>query len=218
MLKEDKIVQLAIERVDRCIGDLEPENSHWVSSQEIDVDKSEDRCFSCIKKKVKELGKKVIVADGHLIQEADTCVHCQDCEKLLAYSLTESGVELELDHFLSEYLEIDMYDTEEAYHLGAVLSCYDDYEKHRERILELAKKILKPNFWYKIKNPDKFQYCNICGKKHHIWCCETYGDISHLKEESNLTEEECVFVNELYLCSWHKGYFKRKIKGFDIRD
>lgn len=216
MEKKDKIIQLARERIDKCIGEFEPENIHWVSSQEVDVEESEDRCFACAKKKAEELtkklGKKVVVDGGYSIQECDTCAHCQDCDKLLAYSLTEYGAESELDHFLSEKGDLVISDAEESYHIGEVLSCYNVYDNHKERILKLAKKILKRNFWYKIKNPDKDQYCNTCGRENYIWCCETYGDISHLKEKSNLTEEECIFVNKLYLCSWHKGYYNKKSK------
>ena len=141
-IRNAKIIQSVIEKLNEVIGDFEPEKLHWVESEYKDVDESEDRCYECAKKKAEELTErlkvKVFVSGGSL-QESDTCAHCQDCGELLEYTLTDCGVESELDHYLAEDSEID-FDREEAYHLLNVLECYP-HSEHNKRIIELAKKI-----------------------------------------------------------------------------
>lgn len=218
-MKEEKIIDLAEDRVNKIIDKFESNNICWLSSQETDIDESVSYCYNCASKNAKRLTKKlkknVIVDGGWGMQEDDTCVHCADCQKILNYNLTEHGCKSELDHFLSEDVKIELDSVEEALHIRNVLTCYKVYDEQKVRILDLARKVLQNNFWYKIKDPSKFQYCNSCGRHHHIWCCETFLDISHLQEKENLTDDECFFVNKLYLCSWHKGSDKHFIKNLN---
>jgi len=86
--------------------------------------------------------KKEVIVSGGWGQESDTCARCQDCEKQLAYSLTNWGVKSELDHFLSKGM-VDLSSKEVAYEIEEVLDCYSTYNKQQTRVLELAIKVNK---------------------------------------------------------------------------
>ena len=52
---ENKLIQLALGRVEKAIGTFEPEKIHWVSGDKSIADESEDRCFLCAKRKSRKL-------------------------------------------------------------------------------------------------------------------------------------------------------------------
>ena len=143
--KEKRIIELAIKRLNKSIGKLDPPHPHWISSPDMDIDESEDRCYKCAKKKAEELSKKLkkeVIVDGGWGQDSnDCCVHCADCGCLLTYSLTNHGCKSELDHF--DIHGFNVYSDDEAYHLMEVLECYEEYENIRDRILQLSKRILE---------------------------------------------------------------------------
>ena len=91
-------------------------------------------CTSCAEKRV-AAGEAESV-DGGWPQDNDGCCHCEDCGRLLDYTLTDYGVTEEMGHFRGDKLERDMT-PELAYHLARVL------EHHAERpdVLELLPKI-----------------------------------------------------------------------------
>ena len=125
----DKLIQLARKKIDLYIGDLEIENSYWISSTEKmnEIDESGDFCYDCAKKKVEELTKKLgkkIDIDGVKLK-SDSIICCTQCGKLLSYSLTEEGLQSELEHFI--YLQTDdtLYSKREAYQIKKILDCYE---------------------------------------------------------------------------------------------
>ena len=145
----ENLIESAIEKINLCIGDLELENSYWISSTEkIDeLDESEDLCYDCAKKKVEELTKKlgkkieIYVDGGYETQESDSIIRCQ-CGKLLSYYLTEEGVKSELEHFLYLQTNIDLSNKEKAYQIGKILDCYNEVnDKYKIMIIELINKI-----------------------------------------------------------------------------
>lgn len=144
--QEIKTIYQAQDILRKVLLDYDPPNIHWLSSQETDIDQSEDWCYNCAVKKAEELTiqlkKKVDVDGGWSSQESDTCSHCQDCETQLNYSLTEYGVESELDHFLDEDIKILPLSKEEAYEINEVLGSYNCYDEQKKRVLELAKKVI----------------------------------------------------------------------------
>jgi hypothetical protein len=56
-------------------------------------------CFECAEEQINYFGRGTNVDGGWGGQEHDCCVHCETCGRMLDYSLTDAGVEYEIDHF-----------------------------------------------------------------------------------------------------------------------
>ena len=105
-----------VNRLDRIASVGEIPYPHWLGGE--DVDQGPSYCFDCANKIV-AAGKAEFV-DGGWPQDNDGCCHCEDCGRLLAYTLTDYGVEEELSHFKGDRLRRAM-SPELAYHLARVL-------------------------------------------------------------------------------------------------
>ena len=92
---------------------IDPPYPCWLGGG--DADQGPSYCRDCAQKKVNS-GEAEFV-DGGWSQDSDTCVHCEDCGKLLDYALTEYGVAYELEHFQSSQPAVPM-SAEDAYHLA----------------------------------------------------------------------------------------------------
>jgi hypothetical protein len=77
---------------------VEPE--YW-----LDDDTGESYCMSCALLVIEECnmieGKTLEIDGGWGMGEHDTCCHCTKCGVILEYTLTDYGVDAEIDHFLS---------------------------------------------------------------------------------------------------------------------
>lgn len=95
---------------------------HWVGGD--DVDQGPSYCRACADAKV-EAGEAEYV-DGGWPQEEDGCCHCEACGRLLDYTLSDYGVEQELDHYLVTPPKSPL-GAEEAYHLSRLLENYHEH-------------------------------------------------------------------------------------------
>jgi hypothetical protein len=97
-------------------ANLSPEGPCWP----FDDDTGENYCREHALAKAREAGHDKI--DGGYAHEADGCVHCATCGKLLDYSLTDHGQESELAHFVTvKFRRNKPLDRETAYHLARML-------------------------------------------------------------------------------------------------
>lgn len=79
-------------------------------------------CLDCIKKKKPDFDFHRDYGDffdGGFDQEEDGCSHCEDCGKLLEYSLTDYGVDEELEHFLDRD-PFDWNDPDDCFHIARI--------------------------------------------------------------------------------------------------
>lgn len=98
------------------------------------ADQGPSYCRECAQKRV-DAGEAEFV-DGGWDQENDGCCHCEDCGRLLDYTLTDYGVEEELEHFRGDRMRRAI-SPEQAYHLARLL---ETYEVHPE-VLVLVPKV-----------------------------------------------------------------------------
>lgn len=139
-------VQVALGIVNKGIGDKKMPIAHYLSGHSLDVDDGSDYCYPCAHMKVIELEEenpdveidiKANVGDP---DNSDTPVHCETCQEMLKYALTEHGLGLELDHFSSR--EFDLSSEEECYALKAILERHGEYEEFDDQIEQLAMSIV----------------------------------------------------------------------------
>jgi hypothetical protein len=104
-----------------------PEPPHWLINHP-EYDQGSSFCWSC----VKELISNPVAGDnwdGGFCCEEDECEHCEKCGKLLEYTLTDYGVDEELEHF-TEYPPENLDDADECYHLARIAhGVYTDDQK-----------------------------------------------------------------------------------------
>lgn len=117
-------------RLEKIAATIEVPYQHWLGG----ADQGPSYCFDCATKKV-EAGDAEFV-DGGWQQEDDTCRHCEDCGRLLEYSLTNEGVESELEHFTGARFD-RVIGPELAYHLARVL---EQHEYH-PAVLKILPKV-----------------------------------------------------------------------------
>lgn len=81
-------------------------------------DQGESYCLDCIRelKPNAEYGEDY--EGGMIWGESDSCEHCEECGKLLCYTLTDYGVRNELDHFVDTGL--DWRSHEECFELARI--------------------------------------------------------------------------------------------------
>lgn len=107
-------------------ADLQPEDPHWICDGA--DDESHDYCRKCAKAKIEKDGKGQL--NMSVAPESDSCIHCEECGKLLDYCLTNFGADAELDHFRAiKFRRNKPLDRETAYHLARMLAAKgDDFE------------------------------------------------------------------------------------------
>jgi len=144
----------------------ELEYLHWVSSGYGD---GFVYCFECCDKEVEKVNKELIAkgeividedgdicaGDGAFVDggwsgiEEDGCAFCEGCNKRLEVSLTQYGVESEVDHFIEYFFddknEVTEITNDQMIELHGIFECcgYNDFDKKYERdLLRLAKIVL----------------------------------------------------------------------------
>lgn len=115
-------VLAVLARLESIAAGVEAPYPRWLGGY--DVDQGPSYCYDCAAKRV-EAGEAQSV-DGGWPQDCDTCCHCEDCGRLLAYTLTEWGVGQELVHFASDALDREVT-PELAYHLARVLEQHGEH-------------------------------------------------------------------------------------------
>ncbi len=104
---------------------------HWVHGD----DESRNWCYTCCKAKARHLRrhgdrnmrKEYRIDGGYSTSFEDGPTFCEGCGNLLHYSLTRSGLEEELDHFL-EYKIPEKIDPVTAYELATIFEAAE-YEE-----------------------------------------------------------------------------------------
>lgn len=127
-------VQTAVRLLERVASAVEIPYPHWLGGD--GADQGPSYCRDCASKRV-AAGEAEFV-DGGWMQDNDGCCHCEDCGRLLDYTLTDYGVEEELSHFKNDRMRGSV-SPELAYHLARVL------EQHREHpeVLTLLPKVIR---------------------------------------------------------------------------
>ena len=124
-------VRAVVRQLERVASASEIPYPHWLGGD--DADQGESYCFDCANKKV--VGGEAEFVDGGWMQDNDGCCHCEDCGRLLDYTLTDYGVKEELSHFKSDRMRRKL-SPELAYHLARVL---EHNETHPEVLALLPK-------------------------------------------------------------------------------
>lgn len=114
-------IDKVLEVLTKIAADVDAPYPHWLLGD--DADQGLSYCHPCAEKAITE-GKAEFV-DGGYPQDSDGCSHCGDCGRLLEYSLTESGVAAELEHYLSSAPSAPV-SPECAFHLIKLLECHND--------------------------------------------------------------------------------------------
>ncbi len=133
---------------------------HWIS---FGYGEGESYCYECCEKEVDKINKELIAKgeitvdedgdirddDGAFVDggwggiDEDGCAFCEICNKRLDASLTQYGVESEVDHFLSfELVEIGNDIAIELYYIFECSGYFDFSEKYEKDLLKLANIVL----------------------------------------------------------------------------
>jgi hypothetical protein len=118
-----------IAAMDKISDALELESIHWIRGEA-----GPNWCYGCGKAMAKHLRRRAtrkekseyILDGGYPAGDEDGCAHCEGCGKLLHYSLTDYGVEIELEYFLERWEPQGNIVSETAYELARVF----EYGQH----------------------------------------------------------------------------------------
>lgn len=120
----------------------DPEPPHWlIDDGENGFDEGLSYCLECMKSIAPngEWGEEW--GGGYCYEEDGTC-HCEKCGKLLQYSLTDYGVDVELENY-AEYPPRNLDDPDECYQLARIaMGVYTDEQKRR--FLEIMRDVAIP--------------------------------------------------------------------------
>lgn len=111
----------ALEALNKIAADIEVPYQHWLGGD--NADQGPSYCRPCAERAVAS-GKAEFV-DGGYQQDDDGCSHCDDCGRLLEYSLTEHGAAAELEHFLASAPSAPI-SPDCAFHLIKLLECHNE--------------------------------------------------------------------------------------------
>ena len=127
-------VELAVRRLDQVALAADIPYPHWLGGT--GADQGPSYCHDCASKRV-EAGEGEFV-DGGWPQDNDGSCQCEDCGRTLDYTLTEYGVEEEMEHFTRRRLR-GAINPLLAYALARVL------EQHRRQpeVLRLLPKVCR---------------------------------------------------------------------------
>lgn len=125
-------VLAVLARLDSIAAGVEVPYPRWLGGDAADQGLS--FCLECAKNRV-AAGEAESV-DGGWPQDNDTCCHCEDCGRLLDYTLTDHGVTEEMGHFGSDDFAREMT-PDLAYHLARVL----EHHVERPEVLALLPKV-----------------------------------------------------------------------------
>lgn len=120
-------IDTALMRLNEIARGAEVPYPHWLGGD--GADQGPSYCRECAEKAV-AAGKADFV-DGGWHQENDCCCHCEDCGRLLDYTLTKHGVMEELGHFRACRLRGKL-DADTAYHLARILEQHDDHPEVKQ--------------------------------------------------------------------------------------
>ena len=119
----------------------EPKNQvHWIDESDCG-----DLCYPCAEKRATDIKVNNVDIGGGYGWESDSPCFCESCGCPLLYSLTDYGVESELDHFLDESITItdsDGYELMEIFGRYYPNLKYTQTEISNYRIEQLSKKII----------------------------------------------------------------------------
>ena len=121
--RAQKIVNAAWSRVRLCEM-IDPPYPHWIAED----DASESWCTPCGTSRVAEIiaeAPDAYLDGGYDAMLSDGTVACKRCRRTLAYTLSECGVEQELDGYLRDPL--DDWNLERAYEMESLLSAIADH-------------------------------------------------------------------------------------------
>lgn len=111
-----------LDQLSTIAADLDVPYPHWLGGQ--DADQGPSYCWECATKAVSD-GRCAFV-DGGWPQDSDGCCLCEDCGKLLDYTLTDYGLGEELSHFRTTRLR-GRLGPHTAYQLSRVLEHHGEH-------------------------------------------------------------------------------------------
>lgn len=121
--------------LDKISDSLDLECIHWIRGEA-----GPNWCHDCGKAMAKHLRRRAtrkdrgeyILDGGYPAGDEDGCATCEGCGKLLHYSLTDWGVEKELEHFLACWEPQSAISPETAYELARVF----EYGQHIDELAD----------------------------------------------------------------------------------
>ena len=116
-------VKEAVVRLEQIANAEDVPYPHWLGG---DADQGPSYCHECAQKQV-DSGNGEFV-DGGWPQDSDGSCHCEDCGRLLDYTLTDYGVGDELSHFKGIRLRGKLTPGT-AYHLARLLEHHSEHPK-----------------------------------------------------------------------------------------
>lgn len=149
-MKDDdyELLSLCAEILYKLADFSELEELHWVAFG----GEGEHYCYDCCKKEVEKINKEYVlkgeepeawIDGGWGGVEEDGCAFCETCEARLDASLTQYGVEAEVDYFLScdliDQKELSNSQLIELYHVFYYGSEWNFDKKYEKGLLRLAK-------------------------------------------------------------------------------
>lgn len=127
------------------------EFSRWVGARNADADQGPNWCFVCCEKEVVRLNvanpDAEYFVDGGWNQQSDSPPTCQGCGLALDDTLTEYGIEYELEHYAMHRIQLHgEYRAGEAFNfLKIIESAGDDPKQWGRNKCELKKLLRKLN-------------------------------------------------------------------------
>lgn len=127
-----------VERLESGLG-----FQHWIGGG----DQGPSYCYLCASKLVEQLNtnrdpqKEKCVVDGGWGQESDSCCACEECGNPLEYTLTDCGVDSELDHFNSIEGTIKINEPRVAYELYQLFEAGRHIKGVGESLRDLANRL-----------------------------------------------------------------------------
>ncbi len=115
-------VDSVLARLNALAAAAEVPYPHWLGGDE--ADQGPSYCAECAHEQV--VAGNAEFVDGGWPQDNDGCCHCEDCGRLLDYTLTDYGVQEEMEHFKGSAL-VAPIEPELAYHLARLLEHHDSH-------------------------------------------------------------------------------------------
>lgn len=124
------------------------EFSHWVGARNTDSEQGSNWCQACCQKEVDKLNARDpegdYFVDGGWDQQSDSPPTCEGCGMALDDTLTEYGIEYELDHYASHRIQLNgKHQASDAFNFLKIIDSAGDEPKHWGRNRVTLKKVLR---------------------------------------------------------------------------
>jgi len=148
MQRERNLTDRQENYLDICMALLDerqsrPDKTYWFCGE--NDDEGESLCYDCIhavpRVPVSEYGDEIC---SGAYGESDGSEHCQECGKLLSYTLTDYGVNSEMRYFLDAESKWDWNSPDDCFELARIAHAVYTVAQKRDLIKVLRKGKNKP--------------------------------------------------------------------------